>query len=69
MSTVLLARFRIGFGAVSYVLTESVTALSHCLAVAWLRQYAVSRTVAGYFPDEIIGFFSMDPILPVALRS
>jgi hypothetical protein len=36
-------------------------------AVARLRQYSTSRKVAGSVPDEVIGFFSIDLILPAAL--
>jgi hypothetical protein len=32
-----------------------------------LRDYATSRKVAGSSPDEVIGFFSIDVILPAAL--
>jgi hypothetical protein len=31
------------------------------------RRYATSRKVAGSSPDEVIGFFSIDVILPAAL--
>jgi hypothetical protein len=37
---------------------EVLTAMVH---------YATSRKVAGSIPDEIIGFFSVDLTLPVAL--
>jgi hypothetical protein len=34
---------------------------------SWLRPYAKSRKVAGSIPDEVIGLFSVDLILPVTL--
>jgi hypothetical protein len=34
---------------------------------SWLRHFATSRKVAGLIPDEVIGFFSVDLILPAAL--
>jgi hypothetical protein len=33
----------------------------------WLRHYAISQKVAGSIPDEVIGFFPIDLILPAAL--
>jgi hypothetical protein len=32
-----------------------------------MRGYATSQKVAGSSPDEVIGFFSIDLILPAAL--
>jgi hypothetical protein len=34
---------------------------------SWLRHCATSRKVTGSIPDEVIGFFSSDLILPAAL--
>jgi hypothetical protein len=34
---------------------------------SWLGGYATSRKVAGSSPDEVIGFFSIDLIIPAAL--
>jgi hypothetical protein len=31
---------------------------------SWLKQYATSRMVAGSISDEVIGFNSIDEILP-----
>jgi hypothetical protein len=33
-----------------------------------LRHYAASQKVMGSSPEEVIGFFSIDLILPAALR-
>jgi hypothetical protein len=33
----------------------------------WLRHYSTCRKVAGSIPDEVIGFFSNELILPAAL--
>jgi hypothetical protein len=27
--------------------------------VCWLRHYAISRKIAGWVPDEVIGFFNL----------
>jgi hypothetical protein len=35
--------------------------------VSWLRLYAISQKVAGSNTDEVIGFLSIDLILPAAL--
>jgi hypothetical protein len=32
-----------------------------------MRHYATSQKVAGSIPDEVIGFFSIDVILPATL--
>jgi hypothetical protein len=34
----------------------------------WLKQYATSRMVAGSISDEVIGFNSIDEILPAGVR-
>jgi hypothetical protein len=34
---------------------------------SWFRHYATNRQVTGPVPDEVIGFFSIYLILPVAL--
>jgi hypothetical protein len=36
---------------------------------SWLIHYAVSQKVAGSIPDEVMEYFSVDLILPVALGS
>jgi hypothetical protein len=37
------------------------------VVVVGVVHYATSRKVAGSIPDEVIGFFSIDLILPAAL--